>query len=56
LLLGVAHASGTLGASTSNANAAFAANYHVTAIDNGVNNHQNNLHLSAGVVLRFGKS
>jgi peptidoglycan-associated lipoprotein len=29
------------------------ANYLLTTIDNGVNNHQNNLRLSAGVVLHF---
>jgi outer membrane immunogenic protein len=32
------------------------ADYLVTTIDNGGNNHQNNLRLGAGVVLRFGKS
>jgi hypothetical protein len=32
------------------------ADYLVTTIDNGSNNHQNNLRLGAGVVLRFGKS
>ena len=32
------------------------ADYLVTTIDNGGNNHQNSLRLSAGVVLRFGKS
>jgi peptidoglycan-associated lipoprotein len=76
-LVGVAHASGSLAAATSNAGAAFAANlgggldlrvnrslsirmlkadYLLTTFDNGGNNHQNNLRLGAGVVLRFGKS
>jgi peptidoglycan-associated lipoprotein len=31
------------------------ADYLVTTFDNGANNHQNNLRISAGVVVRFGK-
>jgi peptidoglycan-associated lipoprotein len=31
------------------------ADYLVTTFDNGVNNHQNNLRISAGVVVHFGK-
>ena len=78
ILVGVAHASGSLvegqSSATSNAGAAFAANvgggldlranrrlsfrlveadYLVITFDNGVNDHQNNLRLSAGVVLHF---
>jgi peptidoglycan-associated lipoprotein len=33
----------------------FKADYLLTTFDNGGNNHQNNLRLGAGVVLRFGK-
>jgi peptidoglycan-associated lipoprotein len=29
------------------------ADYLVTTIDNGVNNHQNNLRISSGIVFRF---
>jgi peptidoglycan-associated lipoprotein len=78
VLVGAAHASGTLVQGTSspvaNASAAFAANvgggidlhasrrfsfrlvdadYLVTTFDNGVNNHQNNLRISAGLVIHF---
>jgi peptidoglycan-associated lipoprotein len=31
------------------------ADYLVTTFDNGINNHQNNLRITAGVVMRFGK-
>jgi hypothetical protein len=31
------------------------AGYLVTTFDNGTNNHQNNLRIGAGVVVRFGK-
>lgn len=33
---------------------AFEADYYLTRFDNGVNDHQNNLRIAAGVVLRFG--
>jgi outer membrane immunogenic protein len=33
---------------------AFEADYYLTRFDNGVNDHQNNLRLSAGVIIRFG--
>jgi outer membrane immunogenic protein len=78
LLLGGAHASGTLApgasgiAGSSSAFAmiagggldigltrhialrAFEADYYLTRFDNGVNDHQNNLRIAAGVTLRFG--
>lgn len=33
---------------------AFEADYYLTRFDNGVNDHQNNLRIAAGVILRFG--
>jgi peptidoglycan-associated lipoprotein len=33
---------------------AFEADYYLTRFDNGVNDHQNNLRIAAGVVIRFG--
>jgi outer membrane immunogenic protein len=33
---------------------AFEADYYLTRFDNGVNDHQNNLRVAAGVILRFG--
>jgi outer membrane immunogenic protein len=33
---------------------AFEADYYLTRFDNGVNDHQNNLRIEAGVVIRFG--
>jgi outer membrane immunogenic protein len=33
---------------------AFEADYYLTRFDNGVNDHQNNLRLAAGVIIRFG--
>jgi outer membrane immunogenic protein len=35
---------------------AFEADYYLTRFDNGVNDHQNNLRIAAGVVIRFGGS
>ncbi len=35
---------------------AFEADYYLTRFDNGVNDHQNNLRIEAGVVIRFGGS
>jgi outer membrane immunogenic protein len=35
---------------------AFEADYYLTRFDNGVNDHQNNLRIAAGVILRFGGS
>lgn len=79
VLLGLAHASGTLvegsNPGAANASASFAANfgggldlrattrfsvrlvevsYLLTTLDNGSNNHQNNLRIGAGLVIRFG--
>jgi outer membrane immunogenic protein len=79
VLIGAAHASGTLvegsNPASANAGAAFAANlgggldlrmshhfsirlaeadYLLTTFDNASNDHQNNLRISAGIVLRFG--
>jgi outer membrane immunogenic protein len=34
---------------------AFEADYYATRFTNGINNHQNNLQLSAGIVFHFGK-
>ncbi|MGC2225768.1 MAG: outer membrane beta-barrel protein [Candidatus Sulfotelmatobacter sp.] len=33
---------------------AFEADYYLTRFDNGVNDHQNNLRIAAGVIIRFG--
>jgi hypothetical protein len=33
---------------------AFEADYYLTRFDNGVNDHQNNLRIAAGLVIRFG--
>jgi peptidoglycan-associated lipoprotein len=33
---------------------AIEADYYLTRFDNGVNDHQNNLRISAGVIIRFG--
>ena len=33
---------------------AFEADYYLTRFDNGVNDHQNNLRIEAGVIFRFG--
>jgi len=35
---------------------AFEADYYLTRFDNGVNDHQNNLRLGAGLMIRFGES
>jgi outer membrane immunogenic protein len=35
---------------------AFEADYYLTHFDNGVNDHQNNLRIAAGVIIRFGGS
>jgi outer membrane immunogenic protein len=35
---------------------AFEADYYLTRFENGVNDHQNNLRLAAGIVIRFGGS
>jgi outer membrane immunogenic protein len=35
---------------------AFEADYYLTRFDNGVNDHQNNLRIAAGVIIRFGGS
>jgi outer membrane immunogenic protein len=35
---------------------AFEADYYLTRFDNGVNHHQNNLRIAAGVIIRFGGS
>ena len=35
---------------------AFEADYYLTRFDNGVNDHQNNLRIAAGVIIRFGES
>jgi outer membrane immunogenic protein len=35
---------------------AFEADYYLTRFDNGVNDHQNNLRIGAGIVIRFGGS
>jgi outer membrane immunogenic protein len=35
---------------------AFEADYYLTRFDNGVNEHQNNLRIEAGVIIRFGGS
>jgi len=34
----------------------FEADYYLTRFDNGVNDHQNNLRIAAGVIIRFGGS
>jgi hypothetical protein len=33
---------------------AFEADYYLTRFDNGVNDHQNNLRIAAGVIIRLG--
>jgi hypothetical protein len=33
---------------------AFEADYYLTRFDNGVNDHQNNLRIAVGVIIRFG--
>ena len=35
---------------------ALEADYYLTRFDNGVNDHQNNLRIAAGVIVRFGGS
>jgi outer membrane immunogenic protein len=35
---------------------AFEADYYLTRFDNGVNDHQNNLRIAAGVIIRFGRN
>ncbi|MGD0570886.1 MAG: hypothetical protein ABSA78_21005 [Candidatus Sulfotelmatobacter sp.] len=35
---------------------AFEADYYLTRFDNGVNDHQNNLRIAAGIIIRFGGS
>jgi peptidoglycan-associated lipoprotein len=61
LLVGIAHSSGSLGGGLDlRANRRFSvrlveADYLLTTFDNGTNNHQNNLRVSAGVVMHFGE-